>query len=84
MSDVSCRGWGDIVTALASIISVITTVMSSSQTLKSAPYLVSCHHSSMLPSFDKKYLVWYLQFTLDMSVHLSFPHYRVRINWISS
>ena len=35
MSDVSCRGWGDIVTALASIISVITTVMSSSQTLKS-------------------------------------------------
>ena len=30
MSDVSCRGRGDIVTTLASIISVITTVMSSS------------------------------------------------------
>ena len=75
MSDVSCRGWGDIVTALASIISVITTVMSSSQTLKSAPYLVSCHHSSMLwPALMINIWFGIYNFTQDKSVHLSFPH----------
>lgn len=84
MSDVSCRGWGDIVTALASIISVITTVMSSSQTLKSAPYLVSCHHSSMLwPALMIN--IWFGIYKLHkISLSICPSHTWVRINWISS